>query len=272
MNHYLKISFNGLNAGQKDVLVGTLSTMGVDGFEEGNNFLVGYANALDFDSAALEEMAERLGVRYEMETIAEQNWNAEWEQSFEPVLIDDFCAIRASFHLPDLRVVHDIIITPKMSFGTGHHATTYMMVQWMQKIDHRNRIVLDFGTGTGVLAILAEKLGARRVNAIDNDDWSIENARENIDTNNSHSIILEKADKLSFDQPFDIILANINRNVILSNMGALKQHLAVGGVLVLSGLLQGDLTAIDAEARLHKLKITGELEKNGWISLQLTHF
>lgn len=272
MKHHIKITFSGCSNEQKDILIATLSDIGFDGFEEGPDFLAAYAEEGGYNTTELDAIAADLSISYSTEHLAEKNWNEAWEQSFEPVLVDDFCVIRASFHAPVSGVAYDVIITPKMSFGTGHHATTFMMVKWMKTLDHHEKVVLDFGTGTGVLAILAEKMGAAAVQAIDNDEWSIENARENIETNGSQKISLARADKLAFTQQFHIILANINRNVLLANMDALKQHLAVGGVLILSGLLTGDRAAIEGSANQHKLKITGELEKNGWISLQLTHY
>lgn len=272
MKHHIKISFEKITHEQKELLLAALSDIGFDGFEEGHDYLVAYALPGDYDELELKNIASDYSVTYNTEQVAEQNWNEQWEQSFQPVVIGNFCAIRASFHPAIAGVQHDIVITPKMSFGTGHHATTHMMVQWMEKIPHRGKTVLDFGTGTGVLAILAEKLGASSIEAIDNDDWSIENARENIIANSCKCINLEKADRLSFYRQFDVILANINKNVLLANMGELQQHLIGEGVLVLSGLLQGDRQSIEASANLHKLKIIGELEKNGWIALQLTHY
>src|SRR5205085_7037613 len=138
----------------------------------------------------------------------------EWEKNFERVIIDDFVAIRAPFHKPIQKVTHEIVITPKMSFGTGHHATTFMMIQQMQDVDFKNKKVLDFGTGTGILAILAEKLGATKITAIDNDEWSISNANENIKTNNCRNIQLLLSDSPMLSQKFDVILANINKSVI----------------------------------------------------------
>jgi ribosomal protein L11 methyltransferase len=147
-----------------------------------------------------------------------------------------------------------------------------MMIKWMKEIDHKGKSVLDFGTGTGVLAILAEKLGSSKIEAIDNDDWSIENANENILYNGCSRIVLHKADSLDFMGQYDILLANINKNVLLANMEKLQQHLAKEGVLVISGLLEGDRSAIETAANRYKLAVNGQMINNGWISLKLTHY
>ena len=272
MNDYIKITFNEITQDQKDLLVAHLSDMGFEGFEEGKNWLICYSNNENFKEESLKQLAELYSLRFEKEIIEKQNWNELWEKNFQPVLVDDFCAIRASFHPEEKNTRFNIVITPKMSFGTGHHATTYMMIKWMKEIDHKGKSVLDFGTGTGVLAILAEKLGSSKIAAIDNDDWSIENANENILYNECSRIELHKADSLDFAQPFDIILANINKNVLLGNMEKLQQHLAKEGVLVISGLLEGDRPAIETAANRCKLAVNGQMINNGWISLKLTHY
>jgi ribosomal protein L11 methyltransferase len=272
MNNHVKISFHNLRQEQKDLLVAHLSNMEFDGFEEGQSFLIGYCSMDKFVENDLIELAGSLAVSFDKEILKQQNWNDQWEKNFQPVQVDDFCAIRASFHPAREGVKHDIIITPKMSFGTGHHATTYMMILFMKNVAHTGKSVLDFGTGTGLLAILSEKLGAASVFAIDNDDWSIENAAENILLNDCHRIMLQKADTLAFTQQFDIILANINKNVLLANMEIIQQHLAGGGVLIISGLLENDRQGIEELANKHKLKVTEQLTNNGWIALQLAHY
>jgi ribosomal protein L11 methyltransferase len=159
-----------------------------------------------------------------------------------------------------------------MSFGTGHHATTYMMIQAMEHLDFRGRLVLDFGTGTGVLAILAERLGAREVIAIDNDDWSIDNARENIKENGCTRITIRKADAIPPVTPlnslFDIILANINKHVILEQLPVIGQHLKPGGVILLSGLLQDDEKDIREAAAVNNISISVRMTKGSWICLK----
>ena len=163
----------------QEVLIALLAEIGYEGFEEEEGLLKAFIKEGAFDRGALETLLADYGLEYVEQRIEDRNWNAEWEANFQPVVVDGFCAIRAHFHPPMPEMEHELVITPKMSFGTGHHATTYMMLQAMRGIDLRGKRVLDFGTGTGVLAILAERLGAAEVVAIDNDDWSIENAQEN---------------------------------------------------------------------------------------------
>ena len=209
-------------------------------------------------------------ITYSTEIIQPRNWNEQWEKNFEPVIIDTFCAIRAHFHAPVTSVQHEIIITPKMSFGTGHHPTTWLMVTGMRNMDFTGKTVLDFGTGTGILAILAEKLGATGVVAIDNDDWSIDNATENIENNHCRAIQLEKAGNPPVNKRFDYILANINRHVILANLEKMEQQLSRGGVILVSGLLTGDEKEIEKSASKSNLKLIGQKVRENWISLLLT--
>jgi ribosomal protein L11 methyltransferase len=168
-------------------------------------------------------------------------------------------------------VEHEIVITPKMSFGTGHHATTFMMIQQMQEIDFSGKKVFDFGTGTGILAILAERLGAKKIIAVDNDDWSIANTAENLERNNCSKVELKKADKVTADERFDIILANINKNVILDNFSSLVKQLSSKGILLLSGLLTEDEADILAEAGKFPLIFSVKSASNNWVALRFCH-
>ena len=186
------------------------------------------------------------------------------------MIVEDYVAVRADFHKPINNTKFEIVITPKMSFGTGHHATTYMMIELMQGIDFTNSSVLDFGTGTGILAILAEKSGAEKVNAIDNDDWSIANAEENFKKNACEKIVLKKAEDASSELKFDIILANINKNVILQNLNLLTDQLKQGGLLLLSGFLETDKNDILKGAKLLNLNMQKTLIRNNWIAIQLS--
>jgi ribosomal protein L11 methyltransferase len=187
------------------------------------------------------------------------------------VIVDDFVAIRADFHEPVRGVEHEIIVTPKMSFGTGHHATTYMMIQQMRQIDFTGKRVFDFGTGTGILAILAEKMGAKKIVAVDNDDWSIENAGENIQRNNCSLIELRKANDPGMDSSFDIILANINKNVILENFPTIINQLAEGGVLLLSGLLKEDEYDIFRKSIEYSLQLIQTTVRDNWLALRFSY-
>jgi ribosomal protein L11 methyltransferase len=270
MSQFFQLHFTGISSEQSEILVAELSQAGFEGFEEGASELNAFIPAENWNEDEIAEITERVGVAFTKEVIEETNWNQVWESNFQPVTVDEYVSIRAHFHEPDKSVKHEIIITPKMSFGTGHHATTYMMIQLMQTIPMDGKSLLDFGTGTGVLAILAHKSGASAIIAIDNDDWSIANARENILQNNCPSIILKKTNTARLNLVFDIILANINKNVILDNIATLAKQLAPDGVLVLSGLLTSDDPEIVARAEEQGLTLSRRLTKDNWLALSLS--
>jgi ribosomal protein L11 methyltransferase len=268
MGKYLQLTFTKLTTDQSDLLIAALSETGFDGFEQEEETLKAFVPAATFDEEAVNAIAANTGCSYTQFAIEETNWNAVWESNFAPVIVDDFVGIRAHFHEPILQVKQEIVITPKMSFGTGHHATTHLVIQQMRNIDFANKHVFDFGTGTGVLAILAEKLGARKIFAIDNDDWSIENAAENAERNNCTAIVLQKAFDASVGEEYDVILANINKNVILDNLKFLSSQLVSGGVLLLSGLLIADEAVIKEAATAFQLIYQQTEVRNGWICMQ----
>jgi len=288
---YIQIAFDFSNQDQFEMLVAELSELGFEGFneeelEEGQNDGVGLSNGLGLGAGhcktymladqfeaelvqnELDIIFNQYQLTYSKSVIKEQNWNAIWESNFDPVRVGDFVGIRAHFH-PDFEptVTYDIKITPKMSFGTGHHPTTYSMIELMQRINFKDKTVYDFGTGTGILAILAEKLGAKKVHAVDNDDWCIENALENIQNNASKVITIEKvASALQKDQ-YDIVLANVNRHIIEANMEELTLTSKPGGILVLSGLLIEDQFDM-IELAGSKAWIFQEAQPlDGWVSL-----
>lgn len=270
MINYIQLHFEKLQASQQEILIAQLADIGFEGFEEGLDFLNACIPESLFDKAALQNILGENHDGVRIEIIEQKNWNEQWEKSFDPVIIGNFCAIRADFHLPVEGVKEQIIITPKMSFGTGHHATTFQVIQLMEQIKFENKNVLDFGTGTGVLAILAEKLGAKQVVAIDNDEWSISNAKENIKNKCSRVELLQSVDLFTNDI-YDIILANINKHVILQNLPSIAKHLSTNGVLILSGLLKSDEAEIQKSALKHHLIIRKHLEKLDWIALYLTN-
>ncbi len=254
---------------QKEIAVAHILNAGFSTIEETDEGLKVYLGEKE-DSGSFRKLLSELNfINYKESVIAETNWNKLWESNFEPVTVAGFCAIRADFHAAIKNTEYEIIITPKMSFGTGHHATTYMMIEQMKTIDCKDKNIFDFGTGTGVLAILAEKLGAFAVTAIDNDTWSIENAAENIARNNCTKINLYNSEKIPSGLLFDIILANINRNIILDNLDYLYNQLKPGGTLLLSGLLAEDETDITAAALTLNLQPGPVLHKAGWISIGL---
>ena len=276
MNH-LQVTIPAADPALQEMLIALLSTIGYEGFEQQDDALQAFIPEAQFDAEALDQLLQGVpgrlpqpGARLSYSTVRleERNWNEEWEKNFQPVQVEGFCAIRAHFHAPVRGVIHELVITPKMSFGTGHHATTYMMLQAMKDLDFQGRRVLDFGTGTGVLAILAERLGARQVLAIDNDDWSIDNASENVAANHCTRITVRKYDSIPAGEPFDVILANINKHVIVSQLAVMEQQLAPEGVILLSGLLTTDIEDIENEAVKNNLSISLRMTKGSWICLR----
>ncbi|MEO8174333.1 MAG: 50S ribosomal protein L11 methyltransferase [Sediminibacterium sp.] len=266
MSDYCEIAIAAEDA-MHDILIAELAEIGYDGFEEFPGLLKAFVPEPDFIENELNILLNKYDIRYFKSIIKKQNWNAVWESNFEPVQVDDFVGVRASFHPSVSQVEHEIIITPKMSFGTGHHATTYMVMKLMQELDFHGKSVFDFGTGTGILAILAEKLGATQLLAVDNDDWCIENASENIAINKCNNIDLQKIESLKLSRQFEIIIANINRNIILDNIGELRRALPVGSQLLLSGLLKEDEADIIDVCHALGLQHKKTLERSGWIAL-----
>ena len=294
---YIQIAFDFDNQDQFELLVAQLSDLGFDGFNEeeaatGINNGVGMSSILGTSAGLgagaghcktfilaseyfennieieLNNIFNQNHLTYSKSIVKEENWNAIWESNFEPVRVDDFVGIRANFHPHfDPQVQYEINITPKMSFGTGHHGTTFTVMQMMQEMNFEGKSVYDFGTGTGILAILAEKMGATEVLAVDNDDWCIENANENLEANESTHIHVEKVASAIQIRTFDIILANVNRHIIEANMVELTKVSNNDSFLVLSGLLiedQQDMINLATQNGWNFLKIK---QKEGWISL-----
>jgi ribosomal protein L11 methyltransferase len=227
-----------------------------------------------YDSAAAHEIIERyrfLGPIDVVEAeIEKQNWNAVWETNYDPIRISDKVHIRASFHEPDPSVEMDIVINPKMSFGTGHHETTTLMVQAMLEISLAGKSVLDVGTGTGILAFIALKLGASRVHGFDIDPWSVENSIENAALNNCESATFQEG--TIRDEPFtvyDVVLANINRNILLNELAEYVLRLKSGGILLLSGFYTEDIPFLIQAAQPLGLKLEAETNLRNWACLLL---
>ena len=265
--NYLQVEFETLKEGESEILVALLADAGFESFEETENSLLAFIKEAGFEEASLEEVLKIVPVNYAITVVAQQNWNAQWESSFEPIVVNDFVAIRAAFHQPMKDVKHEIIITPKMSFGTGHHATTYMMIEQMEALDFGGKTVVDFGTGTAVLAILAEKMGAVKIDAIDYDEWSIENSIENAAANNCTKINLVKAETIDVGSLYDIILANINLNVIMDNLSAIKNVSKKGTLILLSGFIkENEPEMVNALAGNGILQLK-TVQKSEWISI-----
>ena len=268
--NYIELIIETENEELQELLISQLNEIGFTGFEQENNLLKSLILEDDFNEQEVVELVATHQLKYSKKIIPHQNWNALWESNFEPINVDDFVGVRAAFHQPIKNVQHEIIITPKMSFGTGHHATTFLVMQLMQNINFKNKTVFDFGTGTGILAILAEKLGAINILAIDYDDWCIENANENIIQNNCTRIEIVKADHASVEKSFDIVIANINRNIIEDNFLSLIQSANNNAVVLLSGLLTTDEVIILQLSTKYNWKHQQTVEKAGWIAIQFT--
>ncbi|WP_300598050.1 50S ribosomal protein L11 methyltransferase [Niabella sp.] len=262
---YTEVVFLNTTADISELLIAAFADK-ADGFEEGDTQLKAFFSE-SITTEELDAVSGPLHITYEIRELESQNWNALWESNFDPVVVDDFVAVRASFHAPFENVEQEIVINPKMSFGTGHHATTWLMMQQMRKISFSGKRVFDFGTGTGILAILARKLGAAAVLATDIDAWSIENARENFEINQCTGIELLQSGVAGQEGVFDVILANINKNVLMETIPQLKVQLAPGGVLLLSGLLEDDASEIVNRAVETGLRLNDKFLKNNWLCM-----
>lgn len=237
---YTGITFEGLTQDQLDILIAVLPNYGFHGMEETENGIKAFANEGIADLEGLSALSTEMNLAFTIQQIEEENWNQSWESNFEPVVIPGKIQVRAHFHDPIDSVAHQILITPKMSFGTGHHPTTKMMMMAMLDAEFKGKTVADFGTGTGILSILAVQLGASNVEAIDNDDWSIENVNENIELNNANNITVSKAHDLAGIDAVDVMLANINKNVLIEHVQSIRAKTHPNGRLIISGLLRTD--------------------------------
>ncbi|MFZ1749019.1 MAG: 50S ribosomal protein L11 methyltransferase [Saprospiraceae bacterium] len=239
-------------------LMALLMQYDFESLEENEDHFIAYIRKDGLNDPLKEEiilLIQRFTSNFTIEEILPQNWNAIWEASFQPVIVDDFCQVRADFHAPIAGISYDLIINPKMAFGTGHHATTHMMIQSMSEVDFGHKTALDFGCGTGILAILASKLGAKHVDAVDIEHESYQNTIENCQINHAHNIVPFEGDiDVIPATTYDVILANINRNILLRCCEVLTRKTKSGGVLLLSGVLQEDADTVMAT-----------YTNNGWV-------
>ena len=268
---YIQVSIPTNDLQLQEVLTALLSDMDYEGFDQDSQQLNAYIPTSLFDETSLTELLTNFSLSFTKSIIEKQNWNALWEASFEPVVIDGVCVIRAPFHEFNNPSLLDILITPKMSFGTGHHATTQLMATAMKSLPVENAYVFDFGSGTGVLSILASKLGAKQIVAVDNEEWAVENAQENNLLNQVDNVetILGSLEQVSATN-FDIILANINRHILLHYMPSLFVKCVVNGQLLLSGLLLEDELIIKESAERVGFVYQETYTLNNWIAMRFS--
>ena len=257
-----------------DLISQDLGDIGFDSFVQEENKLKAYIKEELFSQKEVEKILTSYGpvFSYQITTekIVSKNWNAEWEANFQPVIIAEKICIRASFHEARPNIEYDIILSPKMAFGTGHHATTSLVMQEMLNLNFKSKNILDVGCGTAILSILAEKLGAGQIIAIDNDDWAVVNASENIEINKCLHITVEKATvQFVEEKTFNVILANINRNVIIGDIAIYSKLLINQGHLLLSGFHPEDIPLIENEALKNNLRIIHKTTLNNWVMLHL---
>jgi len=255
-----------------EILIAQLGLAGFESFVENEDGVSAYIQEGDWNATIIEDIqilnSDEFEISYVEEVIEQVNWNSEWEKNFNPIQVNDMVSIRAPFH-DDPNLQYDIVIEPKMSFGTGHHETTHMMVQQLIDMDLTNKKVLDMGCGTGILAIFAEMKGANPIDAIDIDNWCYLNSIENVERNNCSNISVFEGDAaLLKSKKYDVIIANINRNILLNDMEAYMNCLNPNGAILFSGFYKEDVSVIDAEVSKYGLKLDRTIERNNWVSLK----
>jgi len=265
-----------------EILMAEIAEAGFDTFMETEQGFEAYAENEKFNSALVESIKEKYKhvspLLFFQDKIEKRNWNEEWEKNVEPIFVDDKCLVRAEFHkienLPAGRqgkYPYEIIITPKMSFGTGHHQTTYLMLKNQMSINHQDKLVMDAGCGTAILSIMASKLGAKQVDSFDIDEWSVINGKENAEINHCSNIHIRqgKIAELKFEDKFDLILANINRNILLDEMIQYANQLTTGGHLLLSGFYEKDIPELKQKGEKFGLTETNRDNRESWACLLL---
>jgi ribosomal protein L11 methyltransferase len=255
-----------------EILMAELEATPFESFEETETGLSAYIQKQFWTEDVLNDIqileSSEFKISYNFEEIAQVNWNEEWEKNFEPIEVDDTCRVRAPFH-EYKDVQYDIVIEPKMSFGTGHHETTFMVIQHLLETELKGKKTLDMGCGTAILAILAEMKGAQPIDAIDIDNWCYQNSIENAERNNCHHITVEEGDAaLLTGRKYDVIIANINRNILLNDMQQYVDCLNDKAILILSGFYEQDIPFIDASCTEKGLKLVNKHQKNNWVALK----
>lgn len=270
---YSEITFH-LNQRYHTLLITELDQIGFDSFMEEDTKLLAYIDEKLLNIESIEkiksDLKNEVPFTYTVGKLEDKNWNAEWEKNYDPVRVGNDVYIRAHFHESDPSVKHEVLITPQMSFGTGHHSTTSLVIGTQLNLDHQEKKVLDAGTGTGVLAIMASKLGAKSIDAYDIDEWSYNNAKENFLNNNISDIRLYQGDISVIEElntTYDIILANINKNVLLADIPHFSKLLTKNGYLVLSGFYEKDIQDIEKRANEFQLELKYKDLKLDWTCL-----
>lgn len=255
----------------REIIMAELAVLNFESFVSTKEGLQAYIQEAEFNKEELEDLYlfknPDFSITSEIKTIEQQNWNAEWEKNFEPIDVEGRCIVRAPFHEPKT-VEFDIVIEPKMSFGTGHHETTHQMIAQLLAIDVSGKRVLDMGCGTGILAILACMKGANSITGIDIDEWAYENTLENVRKNKCSQIIVKQGGAALLQNcSYDVILANINRNILLADMEAYAKTMSSGSKIAFSGFYTSDISHIDTKARTLGLRLLRQSEKNNWAAL-----
>ena len=257
---------------QHDMLVTMLAEIGFDSFMDDEQGLKAYCPAECRDDVAVENLLTDPAFfdihLLKVEEMPDKDWNELWEASYQPVVVNERCRVRAPFHEPDPSFEFDLVIEPKMSFGTANHETTAQIIHLMLETDFQGKTVLDMGSGTAVLAILAKKLGAARTVAIDNDEWAYRNAFTNCELNGIDDIAIVLGDALSIEGQFDVVLANINRNILLRDMHYYAEAMKPGAHIFFSGFYTEDLPSIQAEAERLGLHYCRHLSRNNWVAAE----
>ena len=258
-----------------EILIAELGYAGFESFVETDKGVTAYIQKEEWYDTILEEIqilkSDEFKISYSSEEVEQTNWNEEWEKNFNPIVVDDVCAVRAPFHDP-FDTEYDIVIEPKMSFGTGHHETTHMMIQHILRNDFEDKTVLDMGCGTGVLAILAEMKGAKALDAIDIDNWCYINSLENVERNQCQNISVYEGDASILEgKHYDVVIANINRNILLQDLETYVNTLNENGVLLLSGFYAQDIPMVEAACNNLKLNLDEKIERNNWVALKFVN-
>lgn len=258
----------------QEILIAELAEIGFDSFLENEDGIDAYILESEFDREKFTEIISQYQEAGQISLteglMPKVNWNEEWEKNYDPIEVEDLVYVRASFHASKAGFKHEIVINPKMSFGTGHHATTYQMLRHQGELDHSGKRVLDVGSGTGILAIMAHLLGARQVEAFDIDDWCVDNGNENFDLNGLNTRMgLGTIREVNPIGSFDIILANINKNVLLDELGIYSGLLAPNGFLLLSGFYTEDIEDLNQVASPLGFNLLKKSSKDNWAALIL---